>query len=71
MAIKKPVTAKRPGGMKKSAWIIPVNTAILFGVLCYWAIQQHDTPWAVISILLCLLNAFFAFRWFQMQRTRK
>ncbi len=57
--------------LKKQAWIIPVNTAILFGVLCFWAIQSHDTVWAVISMILCLVNVFFAYRWLRMRRTRR
>lgn len=57
--------------MKKSAWIIPVNTAILFGVLCFWAIAQHDTIMAVIAIILCMVNVFFAYRWLQMSRLAK
>jgi hypothetical protein len=54
--------------MNKRAWIIPVNTAILFAILCFWSIQKHDTVWAVIDIVLCLLNAFFAYRWLKMRR---
>jgi hypothetical protein len=55
--------------MNKRAWIIPINTAILFAVLCFWAIQRHDTVWAVITMILCLINVFFAYRWLQMRRT--
>lgn len=57
--------------MHKRAWIIPVNTAVLFGVLCFWAIQNHDTLWAVITMIMCLVNVFFAFRWLRMRRTSK
>ncbi len=57
--------------MNKRAWIIPVNTAILFGILCFWAIQNHDTVWAVVDVLLCMVNAYFAYRWFRMRRPSK
>jgi hypothetical protein len=71
MATKKPVRGRAPAGIKKGAWIIPVNVAVLFAVLCFWAIQQHDTVWAVISIVMCLLNVYFAVRWFQIRRSLK
>ncbi len=54
--------------LKKQAWIIPVNTAVLFGILCFWSIQNHDTLWAVVDIILCLINAYFAFAWLRMRR---
>ncbi len=57
--------------MKKQAWLIPVNIAVLFAVLCFWAIQSHDTVWAVISVLFCMLNAYFAYRWLKMRRPSK
>jgi uncharacterized membrane protein YccC len=53
--------------LKKGAWIIPVNTAILFAILCYWAIQNHDPVWAVITIVACMVNVYFAYRWFRMR----
>ena len=81
MATKKPLpplkpaarktAGTKPSGMKKGAWIIPVNVAILFGVLCFWAIEQHDTVWAVIAIVMCMLKAYFAVRWFLMRRASK
>ncbi len=54
--------------LKKQAWIIPVNTAVLFGILCFWSIQNHDTLWAVVDIILCLINVYFAFAWLRMRR---
>jgi hypothetical protein len=57
--------------MNKRAWIIPVNTAILFAILCFWSIQKHDTLWAVVDILLCMVNVFFAYRWLKMRRPSK
>ena len=57
--------------LKKRSWIIPLNIAILFGVLCFWAIQIHDTLWAVISMIFCLINAYFVYRWVQMRRPRR
>jgi hypothetical protein len=57
--------------LKKRAWIIPVNTAILFGILCFWSIQQHDTLWAVIDVILSMVNVFFAYRWIKMRRPSK
>jgi len=47
------------------------QAAILFGVLCFWAIAQHDTIMAVIAIILCMVNVFFAYRWLQMSRLAK
>jgi hypothetical protein len=57
--------------MNKRAWIIPINTAILFAVLCFWAVQHHDPLWAAITMILCLVNAFFAYRWLRMRRMTK
>ena len=57
--------------LNKRAWIIPVNTALLFALLCFWAIQKHDTVWAVIDIILCMINAFLAYRWLKMRRASK
>jgi hypothetical protein len=57
--------------MNKAAWIIPVNTAILFAILCFWAIQKHDTVWAIIDMALCLFNVFLAYRWIRMRRPSK
>ncbi len=54
--------------LKKQAWIIPVNTAVLFGILCFWSIQNHDTLWAVVDVVLCLLNVYLAFTWLRMRR---
>ncbi len=54
--------------INKRAWIIPVNTAVLFGILCFWAIQSHDTVWAVIAMVACLFNVYFAYRWLRMRR---
>jgi hypothetical protein len=50
------------------AWIVPLNTAILFAILCFWSIQKHDTLFAVI---LCLVNAYLAYRRLKMRRPTK
>ena len=47
------------------------GTAILFAVLCFWAIQTHDTVWAVITMIACLVNVYFAYKWFKMRRSPK
>ena len=57
--------------LKKRAWLIPVNAAILFGLLCFWAVESHDTVWAVVDMIFCLINAFFAYRWLSVQRARR
>ena len=57
--------------LNKRAWIVPVNTAILFAILCFWSIQKHDSLWAVIDIILCMLNAYLAYRWLKMRRPSK
>jgi len=55
----------------KWAWIVPLNTAILFAILCFWSIQKHDTLFAVIDIVLCLVNAYLAYRWLKTRRPIK
>ncbi|MGD0474596.1 MAG: hypothetical protein ABSB70_15470 [Candidatus Velthaea sp.] len=57
--------------LNKRAWLLPVNTSILFAILCFWAIQNHDTLFAVISVSVCMLNAYLAYRWFKMRRPTK
>jgi hypothetical protein len=57
--------------LNKRAWIVPVNTAFLFAILCFWSIQKHDTLWAVIDSILCMLNAYLAYRWLKMRRPSK
>jgi hypothetical protein len=54
--------------LNKRAWIVPLNTAILFAILCVWAILKHDTAFAVIDCVLCLVNAYLAYSWLKMRR---
>jgi hypothetical protein len=54
--------------MNKRAWIIPLNLSILFAILCGYAVASHDTIFAVIEIILCMVNGFFTYRWLKMGR---
>jgi hypothetical protein len=57
--------------LNKRAWIVPLNTAILFAILCVWSILKHDTLFAVIDCVLCLVNAYLAYRWLKMRQPTK
>jgi hypothetical protein len=35
------------------------------------AIQTHDTVWAVITVIACLINVYFAYKWFKMRGSPK
>ena len=57
--------------LKKQSWLIPANTAILCGILCFWAVQNHDTVFAVILCIVCLVNCYFTYMWLRMRRSTK
>jgi hypothetical protein len=56
---------------KRRPWIIPVSTAVLFALLCFYAVQTHDTVWAVLALLGALINVYLAYRWFTERRAPK
>jgi len=54
--------------LNKRAWLVPLCTAILFAILCVRAIVKHDTVFAALDCVLCLVNAYLAYCWQKMPR---